>query len=151
MVNETSFFASAQKARSNFSCEKEWARHYAREYFHSVNSTPGFLPIYNRLLSTPVETPARVTRRTVSKPVFARPGQQTTAEEDLAKRQLNQVLHREYEAWYDAFKEEAAEAGEPASTNARWARHAARILSRRTGISAAELEPIAEAWLRRDE
>ena len=52
-----------------------WARHYAREYFHTVCKQPGFLPVYHALwragsvVQTPAPTPAatpthaRITRQ----------------------------------------------------------------------------------------
>ena len=31
--------------------EKSWARHYARQFYHTVSVKPGFLPVYNALLN----------------------------------------------------------------------------------------------------
>ncbi len=49
----TEFLTFAQEAQSNrasFSDAKSWARVYARKFYHEVDDTPGFLPIYNTLL-----------------------------------------------------------------------------------------------------
>jgi hypothetical protein len=31
--------------------DKSWARHYARQFYHNISQKPGFLPVYNALLS----------------------------------------------------------------------------------------------------
>ena len=51
MSTNTSFFDNARKHRSNYADEKAWARHFARAYFHEVDHKPGFLTIYQSLLS----------------------------------------------------------------------------------------------------
>ncbi len=43
----------------------EWARHHAREYFHTVSKQPGFLPVYNSLYR------AGIARPVVAQPVAA--------------------------------------------------------------------------------
>ena len=48
------FLAFLEKIKSNrkdFADVKDWARANSRKYFHEVSEKPGFLPIYNSLLS----------------------------------------------------------------------------------------------------
>lgn len=46
-----SFLEKVKSNRKDFADVKEWARANARTYFHEVSEEPGFLPIYNALLS----------------------------------------------------------------------------------------------------
>ena len=40
MSTNTSFFDNARNYRSNYKDEKAWARHFARVYFHEVDTNP---------------------------------------------------------------------------------------------------------------
>ncbi len=51
----STFFRTAQESKSNYACERVWARHFARMYYHEIDSSPGFLTIYNQLLSLSAE------------------------------------------------------------------------------------------------
>ena len=57
----STFFRTAQESKSNYACERVWARHFARMYYHEIDSSPGFLTIYNQLLSLSEEN--RVSNR----------------------------------------------------------------------------------------
>jgi hypothetical protein len=127
-MSHTAFFAKARQSKSNYACEKEWARHFARAYYHEIDATRGFLPIYNQLLS---ETSMR-TRASVKNAK----SEQTDAEYKRGKHELNRILHKEYNNWYDAFEDSEG-----------WCRHAAKKLSRKTGIEIDALVPVVQAWL----
>ena len=132
-------FFTAHQAKSNYACEKEWARHFARVYYHEVDKTPGFLTIYTQLLSSVERVQKRPVTRSSAKPVFAAPNEQTDAERRRGKYEFNRILHKEYNEWYDAFMEEDNKDG--------WLHHAAQRLSRKTGVSAEAIRPVVEAWL----
>ncbi len=171
MSTNTSFFDNARKHRSNYADEKAWARHFARAYFHEVDNKPGFLTIYQSLLSESA-APAPVVKKhatrsvkqengtirvTVSvasdSAVFAKDGQQTDAEQRKGKYELNKFLYKAYNDWYHAFEDEVADENKTGDrTNAmsvddRWAWHSAKRLSRKSGVPADSLVPIVQAWL----
>jgi hypothetical protein len=176
MSTNTSFFDNARTYRSNYKDEKTWARHFARVYFHEVDSKPGFLTIYQSLLSDSgssaavVNASKKTTRRSVKEEngtirvtvnvsdakkdaVFASDGQQTDAEHRKGKYELNKFLYKAHSDWYAAFEDEVAD--ESASGNRdndmsvddRWSWHAAKHLSRKTQLPADALFPIVQAWL----
>jgi hypothetical protein len=183
MSTNTSFFDNARKYRSNYKDEKDWARHFARVYFHEVDNKPGFLTIYQSLLSAqdaaPVhvksstKAPARVSKanqRSVTaeentlritvrvsdaKPdaVFAKDGRQTDAEERKGKYELNKFLYKAYADWYHAFEDEVADENASGSrtndmsVDDRWSWHAAKGLSRKSGVPADTIFPVVQAWL----
>jgi hypothetical protein len=75
-------------------------------------------------------------------------GQQTAAEERLARYELNRILFREYNNWYEAFEVEAAEdPHEDISAEVRFSRHCAKILGRYTGLRNDLLEAVVGGWL----
>lgn len=235
----TEFLAFAQEAREaqeSFPDAKSWARAFARKFYHEVSDTPGFLPIYNTLLSLSNETPEqqiahlnfednfdaefekalttidhygdldtwaraeanriyhvfdrqtkwkviydsilekayeyihlaeeqeqeqRSNRRSTSSnhgstssnaaaaPVFAEDDEPTEAEQKEGRNQLNRILHREFENWWDAFVAEAEEDSSKKAPSAedRFCLHAAKVLEKKTGIDREELKPVVGAWL----
>ena len=46
-----SFIHAAHNDQVSFTDAKSWARTYARKFYHEVDSTSGFLPVYNTLLN----------------------------------------------------------------------------------------------------
>ena len=80
---------------------------------------------------------------------FTEDGEVTDAEFGEGKKQLNQVLYKEFTLWWEAFEKEAEEdMDEDAPTaHERWSLHTSKILSRKTGIPVDSLIPIIDAWL----
>jgi hypothetical protein len=75
-------------------------------------------------------------------------GQQTAAEERLARYELNRILFREYNNWYEAFEAEAEEDPYDNTTGViRFMRHCAKVLYRRTGLRDDVLEAVVGGWL----
>lgn len=188
MSSHTTFFTAARQSKSKYTCEKEWARHFARAYYHEIDANPGFLTIYNKLLSgledtrgerstQPSTQPSierrskritksstminahasveqqnvRVTRSSTRSSAekantFVKAGEQTEVERKRGKYELNCILYKEYNDWHDAFEAEAKE-DEGVSADDRWSWHAAKALSRKTGVSADALVPVVQAWL----
>ncbi len=174
-MSSHNFFTVARQSKSKYTCEKEWARHFARAYYHEIDTNPGFLTIYNKLLSGAEDTRTQRTQRSTkpstrstksssrasvekqnvrvtrsstrsSNEAFAKAGEQTDAERKRGKHELNCILYKEYNDWYDAFEAEAKE-DDGASADDRWSWYAAKTLSRKTGIATDTLLPVVQAWL----
>lgn len=230
----TEFLEFAQEARdaqASFADVKDWARTFARKFYHDVSTTPGFLPIYNTLLSISNQTPEQTVahanfednfdeefdkalttiqkyddmekwvraeanriyhvfdrqtkwkviydaindatidmlgggdgehsgrfeedassssnNRSNAAPVFADDDEPTEAEKKEGRNQLNRVLHREFNNWWDAFVAEADEDTKKRAPSAedRFCLHAAKVLEKKTGIDREELKPVVGAWL----
>jgi hypothetical protein len=60
---------------------------------------------------------------------------------------MNAVLFGEYSKWWDAFEAEAEEQNDGYSAADRFSWHAAKILSRKTGLGPSEIQPVVGAWL----
>lgn len=154
------FKAFAPKAWDSYDGEdtSAWARAQARVFWHTENNTIPFRVVYTSLLrfanmvieleeketeeDSTLERDARLVNAIVPE------GQQTAAEERLARNELNRILFREYNNWYEAFEAEAAEdLVENLSAEDRFSRHCAKILSRRTGLRSDLLETIVGGWL----
>jgi hypothetical protein len=89
------------------------------------------------------------TTQVVNSNVFTEDGEPTRAEIDRGNQMLNKIIMKEYNAWYDAFKEEAEEDGDEDAMNAdeRFQWHCAKVLSRKTDIRAKDIYPIVGAWV----
>lgn len=95
------------------------------------------------------EPVGKLKQESVPGPVFTPDGEQTEAEQHAARGQLNKILFREHQLWWDAFEAETVEDMEEDSPTAaeRFAWHCAKDLEARTGIDQASLVPVVEAWL----
>ncbi len=94
------------------------------------------------------ERPTALERDTRLVDAIVPEGRQTAAEERLARYELNSILFREYNAWYEAFEAEAEEDPyEDTSAEVRFSRHCAKILSRYTGLRNDLLEAVVGGWL----
>lgn len=60
---------------------------------------------------------------------------------------LNRFMFKQYNEWYDAFKQEAEEDDQDLSANDRFSWHCAKILGKKVDMSAEELQPVVGAWL----
>ena len=225
------FFVAAQANQSSYKDARSWARTYARDFYHSVSSDHGFLPVYQTLLSMsnlPFRAPEDVKKakpafethfdsefekslanvqeyenfkewvRTESNRMyilfdretkwkeiydaifdasialvdkmdsrassnrmsssnaapqhnatFTEDGKVTNAEFGEGKKQLNQLLYKEFNTWWDAFEKEADEdhSEDAPTAQQRWTLHTSKILSRKTQIPIDSLIPIVDAWL----
>jgi hypothetical protein len=51
-----SFIQKAKESRSSYKDDKDWARAFSRNYWHTVSNQPGFLPVYTSLLNSITNT-----------------------------------------------------------------------------------------------
>lgn len=81
--------------------------------------------------------------------VFAEDNAPTDAEEKAGRNQLNQVLYKEFDLWWDAFQAEAEEDTDKKAPSAedRFSWHAAKVLSKKTDLPVDDLVPVVGAWL----
>lgn len=94
------------------------------------------------------ERPTALERDTRLVDAIVPEGRQTAAEERLARYELNRILFREYNTWYEAFEAEAEEDPyEDTSAEVRFSRHCAKILGRYTGLRDDLLEAVVGGWL----
>jgi hypothetical protein len=76
--------------------------------------------------------------------------EETPIDEAKQGRQiLNKIIFKEYNAWYQAFQDEAKEdsSNDAMTADERFQWHCAKVLSRKTDIRAKEIYPIIGAWL----
>jgi hypothetical protein len=149
---------------------KDWARAETRRYYHEVEKTTSFPTTYYSLItfadamlsqqeegqvrgrsrSRTVQTAPRALERDQALAAnFTADGQQTAAEQRMARGQLNRTLFREYSRWWDAFVAEAAEDTERGAPSAsdRFSWHCAKMISRQTGIRSELVAPVVAAWV----
>jgi len=156
---------------------KDWARAETRRYYHEVEKTTSFPTVYYSLINfadstlTQLEqtqargrsrsrTTKEVRERSTATPRalerdqalvanFTADGQQTAAEQRLARGQLNRTLFREHSRWWDAFVAEAAEDTERGAPSAsdRFSWHCAKMISRQTGVRSELVAPVVAAWV----
>lgn len=81
--------------------------------------------------------------------MFTQDGEQTQSESQKGQQMLHRIIYKEYNTWYDSFKEEAEEDDDEDAMTAdeRFSWHCAKVLSRKTDIRAKEIYPIIGAWL----
>ncbi len=134
------FILNVKQFRNDHHTDESWARAEARHFYHFVSKEPGFLPIYKSLIAS-LSTPT-----TYTIPPMNRLSPTPITQE--GKKQLNNILFKEYDDWYEAFEEEVKEDPERSpSADERWVWHSATVLSKRTKIARHSLVPVVEAWL----
>lgn len=133
---------------------REWCRAEARRFHHEVSPTTPFLRTYYALATYANTQQGLAEQRAAAvaaedfgeqpPATFATPGQQTAAEVNLARAELNRILFREHTRWWDAFQEEE---------NGRhgWVYHAAKVLARRADIPREDACLVVEAWMKTQE
>lgn len=136
-----------------------WAREEARRFHHELNKDVKFAEVYETLMdfakemasiSTPsYELSTNTKADAAMVKVIVEDGEMTDAEERLARKKLNAILHSEYNNWWDSFVLEESEdtSADASSASDRFSYHCARIISRKTGIRDEVIAPVVGAWL----
>lgn len=129
-----------------------WARETAVRFCRLTDQV-GFVETWNRLIqfvekSVKEDSLSLGTSQEFQTVILAL----TEGEEEGARgvrAEIHRILFREHVRWWDAFESEAAEdmeEGSPAASE-RFARHCAKILSRRLDIQEEVCMQIVEKWL----
>jgi hypothetical protein len=78
--------------RDQFASDAEWARTFARNFYHSVDSSVGFLPVYHSLLNTLYNTIAEKATTVKAQPSSAKPQPTTKAQAKQTPSQDHPLL-----------------------------------------------------------
>lgn len=127
-----------------------WARDQARAFYHSSKNHASFLSSYGLFLTFASDMLKLKRSRALDRDanLIAAVIPEVSTYSDQGHKELNSVLFAEYEKWWDAFVEEAAEdKNDSASAEDRFSYHCANILRRMTGLKEDILATVVSGWL----
>ena len=153
-TDQTEFVEFAESALASYDSKEmppdTWARCQARAFYHSSASHVNFRDLYGMFLSLAKNFVKVHDSRAVKRDseLVAAITPEVYGNSDEGRAQLNSILFSEYEKWWDAFSDEAAEDMDDSSTaEDRFSYHCARILRRKTGLKEDVLAAVVGAWL----
>lgn len=151
---ETHFDSEFEKSLAtaeSYPTFKEWVRAETNRMYGVFNRETKWKDIYDAMFSASMALVDKMESRSSSNAAatFAEDGEVTDAEFGEGKRQLNQILYKEFNTWWEAFEKEAEEDDDEDAPSAqeRWSLHTSKVLSRKTNIPVDSLIPIVESWL----
>lgn len=156
---ETSFneqFENALLSIESYDDLNLWARAEATRMYWVFERQTKWKVLYDAIfdramgiIHTHTENTQVSNAASTSPSVFAEDNAPTDAEEKAGRNQLNQVLYKEFDLWWDAFQAEAEEDTDKKAPSAedRFSWHAAKVLSKKTDLPVDDLVPVVGAWL----